>query len=118
MFASNFIVRDSGTTHVRGQDKLTKFAQSATIESGNTMENNFCSVCGTLMYRISSGFPGMLITRLGTVDDLKLVEGKLKPRLEQYAKDRVGWCKGAGESGVKQYAGAGPLGKKDLNAGL
>jgi len=109
MFASNFIIKESDTIHTRGKDKLTKWAQSKTIASGNTMENNFCSVCGSLMYRISSGYPGLLIPRIGTIDDFDLHATKLKPRLEQYTKDRVGWLKGA--EGVRQFEGAGPLGE-------
>lgn len=100
MFASNFIVKDSALKHLSGEDKLTKYAQSKTIESGNTMANFFCSVCGTLMYRRSSGYPGMSITRIGTVDDFKLHETKLKPRIEQYTKDRVSWFHGG--EGVEQ----------------
>ena len=79
--------------HVRGQEKLTKYSTSAPIVSGNTMTNNFCSICGSLMYRISSGFPGKAILRLGQVDDFELHETKLKPRIEQFTKDRVGWLK-------------------------
>ena len=111
MFASNFTVLASETKHVRGRDKLTKFAQSKTIESGNTMENHFCSVCGTLMYRISSGWPELLITRIGTVDDYDLHETVLKPRIEIYAKDRVCWLGGA--EGVEQFGDAGPLGSSE-----
>jgi hypothetical protein len=37
MFASNFIVEEKMTEHARGKDNLTAFAQSKTIESGNTM---------------------------------------------------------------------------------
>lgn len=103
MFASNFIVKDSSLTHLAGQEKLTKYSQSATIATGNTMSNYFCSVCGTLMYRRSSGFPGMSITRIGTVDDFKLHEGKLKPRIEQFTKDRVSWFHGG--QGVEQHEG-------------
>jgi len=108
MFASNFIVQAAETTHVRGQDKLTKFAQSETIESGNTMENHFCSVCGSLMYRISSAFPTLLITRIGTVDDFNLHETTLRPTVEVYTKDRVCWLNGA--EGAEQYKDAGSAG--------
>lgn len=101
MFASNFIVKDKSLSHVRGRDKLTRFAQSKTIETGNEMANYFCSVCGSLMYRVSTGFPGMSIMRIGTVDDFGLHEGKLRPRVEQYIKDRVGWFEG-GEAEVKE----------------
>ena len=37
----------------------------------------------------------MSILRLGTVDDFNLVEKELKPRLEQFTKDRVSWLSGA-----------------------
>jgi hypothetical protein len=110
MFASNFIVKESETVHVRGRDKLTKFAQSKTIESGNTMENHFCSVCGTLMYRISSGFPGMLIPRIGTVDDFDLHDTVLKPENEVYCDNRVSWLNGV--EGAKAHKDAGPLGSE------
>ncbi|CZT18550.1 uncharacterized protein RCC_04394 [Ramularia collo-cygni] len=101
MFASNFIVNDSALTHLRGQDKLTKFSQDKTIESGNNMANYFCSKCGTLMYRVSSGFPGKSIMRIGTIDDFTLHETLLKPRIEQFTKDRVSWL--AGAKGVEQH---------------
>lgn len=75
------------------------------------MTNHFCSVCGTLMYRISSGYPGLLITRIGTVDDFNLQETKLKPRLEQFVKTRSSWLGGCQQFGVRQFEGAGPLGQ-------
>lgn len=106
MFASNFIVKASETTHVRGRDKLTKFAQSKTIASGNTMENHFCSVCGTLMYRISSGIEGMLIPRIGTIDDFDLQETVFAPKQEIFAENRVCWLKGV--EGAKASEGMGP----------
>jgi hypothetical protein len=109
MFASNFIVKESSTTHVRGKEKLVEYGQSKTIASGNTMTNHFCSICGSLMYRVSSGYPGLLITRIGTIDDTELMATKVKPRLEQYTKDRVPWLSPA--EGVRQFADAGPLGQ-------
>jgi len=70
------------------------------------MANHFCSTCGTLMYRIGSAFPGMSILRIGTVDDFNLHETKLRPRVEIFTKDRVGWWHGI--EGVKQFeAGSG-----------
>ncbi|KAF7354780.1 putative glutathione-dependent formaldehyde-activating gfa [Mycena sanguinolenta] len=102
MFASNFTVLDTHLTHLRGRENLTSFSQSHTIASGNTMTNYFCSTCGTLMYRVSSGFPGTSVLRLGTVDDFHLHETKLKPRVEQFTENRVAWLHGA--EGVKQVA--------------
>ncbi|KAJ7179775.1 Mss4-like protein [Mycena filopes] len=91
MFATNFTVQDTHLTHIRGRENLTSFSQARTIQSGSAMTNHFCSTCGTLMYRVSSGGPGKSILRVGTVDDFSLHETKLKPRVEQYVKDRVGW---------------------------
>lgn len=104
MFASNFCVLDEYMTHVRGQDNLKTFSQNKTpITKGNTMTNYFCSTCGSLMYRKGDGFPGTSIMRIGTVDDLNLIETKLKPRIEQFTKDRVAWLHGA--EGVQQVEG-------------
>lgn len=95
MFASNFVVRDDHLQHVRGEDKLTRFKQASTIATGNSMENSFCSACGTLMYRRSSGYPGMSIPRIGTVDDFSLQESVFKPRVETFEKDRCAWVHAA-----------------------
>nr|POE58666.1 hypothetical protein CFP56_68341 [Quercus suber] len=103
MFASNFIIKEAELKHLKGKELLKEFSQSETIATGNTMSNHFCSKCGTLLYRVSSGFPGMYITRIGTVDDFKLHETKLKPKHEQFTKDRVSWLKGA--EGVEQHEG-------------
>lgn len=91
MFATNCVIKNDTLKHVRGQEKLTQFAMTKTIASGDTMTSNFCSICGSLMYRISSGFPGMTILRVGQVDDFEKHETVLKPKLEQFTKDRVGW---------------------------
>ena len=110
MFASNFIVADAGVKHLRGEDKLTRYAQRNTIKSGCEMANFFCSVCGTLMYRVGTGFPGNKVMRIGTIDDFTLHETKLKPRIEQFTKDRVAWFKGG--EGVEQVEGSYYNGKE------
>ena len=56
------------------------------------------------MYRVGSGFPGKSILRIGTIDDFHLHETKLKPRVEQFVKDRVGWL--GGVEGAKQVEGS------------
>ncbi|KAF2233264.1 hypothetical protein EV356DRAFT_503856 [Viridothelium virens] len=100
MFASNFTVEDSHLKHLRGRENLKTYSQSKTVQSGNNMTNHFCSICGSLMYRVSSGWPGKSIMRIGSIDDFHLMETKLKPRVEQFVKQRVDWLKGA--EGVKQ----------------
>ena len=46
----------------------------------------------------------MLVMHVGTVDDFTLHEGALKPRAEQYVKDKIGWLKGI--EGVRQTQGS------------
>ncbi|KAJ7920274.1 Mss4-like protein [Mycena leptocephala] len=103
MFASNFLVADTHLTHLRGGDNLTTYSQSHTIAAGNTMTNYFCSTCGTLMYRITSGYPGISVLRIGIVDDFNLHETQLKPQVEQFVESRVGWLHGL--DGIKQVEG-------------
>lgn len=91
MFASNFTIDDKYLKHERGQDNLTRFAQKKTIASGNEMANYFCKTCGTLLYRVSEGYPGYSILRIGTVDDFTLMETKLRPQIQQFNKDRTSW---------------------------
>ncbi|MDI1490379.1 MAG: hypothetical protein OHK93_001581 [Ramalina farinacea] len=102
MFASNFVIKDDTLEWVRGKDQITKYNMQKTIATGNNMESNFCKICGSLMFRISSGAKGMTILRIGQVDDLHLHETKLKPRLEQFAKDRVAWQQPI--EGMEQHA--------------
>lgn len=103
MFASNFTVADTHLKHLRGRENLTAFGQSKTIASGNLMTNYFCSTCGTLMYRVGSGFPGQSILRIGTVDDFNLHETKLRPQVEQFVENRVAWLRPL--EGVKHAEG-------------
>lgn len=106
MFASNFTVDDKYLKHLRGQDNLSSWGQAKTVASGNKMTNYFCSTCGTLMYRVSSGAPGTSILRIGTVDDFNLHETKLKPQNEFFIERRVAWLSGV--EGAKQVEGFKP----------
>jgi len=103
MFASNITVKTPSLTHTRGLDNLTSYSTSATIGTGNTMTSSFCKTCGTLMYRRSSGFPGLSFCRIGTIDDLALHGGKLKPMAEQFVEGRVEWL--GSVEGVRQWEG-------------
>jgi hypothetical protein len=88
------VITNPHLRHIRGQNHLKTFTQSSTPASGNAMTNFFCDTCGTLMSRTSSGYPDVKILRLGTVDGVKLMEGVLKPRREDFVGDRVMWFKG------------------------
>ncbi|KAH8703212.1 Mss4-like protein [Talaromyces proteolyticus] len=103
MFCSNFTVKDRSLKHLRGEEKLSRYAQNRTIASGAFMEDSFCSICGNLMYRRSTRFPGLSILRIGTVDDFNLHESKLKPQFEQFTEDRVGWFDGVQIEGIPRH---------------
>lgn len=106
MFASNFTIDDEHLKYIRGKDNLKTWGQSHTVaggKPGTSMTNHFCSTCGTLLNRVSSAFPGLNFLRIGTVDDLNLHETKLRPKVEQYTKDRVNWLHPI--DGVKQCEG-------------
>ncbi|KAF2712784.1 hypothetical protein K504DRAFT_480336 [Pleomassaria siparia CBS 279.74] len=94
MFASNFTVRDTHLTHIRGE--VETFSQNHTIASGETMTNYFCPNCGTLI---------CIVVRIGTVDDFSLHETKLLPRVEQFTKDRVSWFTGV--EGAEKFEATG-----------
>ena len=92
-FASNFTIKETHLKWIRGRDNTKEFTQSKTIRSHNDMTNVFCVTCGGLMWRYSSGTPGLLFMRIGSVDDFSLHETKLRPQVEQFIETRVAWLK-------------------------
>jgi hypothetical protein len=89
----NFIVTDEHLKWLRGRDNLTIFSTNKTTLGGNDMANWFCKTCGTLMNRVSSGYPGTNFLRTGTVDDFRLQSTVLKPQHEIFNKNRLDWIK-------------------------
>ncbi|TIA28295.1 hypothetical protein D6C78_10810 [Aureobasidium pullulans] len=92
-YQSNITVLSTHLNHTRGSEHLTTFSETKTIRASTSMKNYFCKTCGTLMYRRGERFPGLMILRTRTVDDLGLAEGRLRPRVEQFIERRVGWSK-------------------------
>ncbi|KEQ91759.1 hypothetical protein AUEXF2481DRAFT_451014 [Aureobasidium subglaciale EXF-2481] len=92
MFTSAFVVKNTALKYVRGENKLTQYSTS--VDAGSTMSSFFCSICGSLMYRRSSGYPDVAVPRIGTIDDLELHETKLRPQVEVYCRSKVGWFGG------------------------
>jgi hypothetical protein len=105
--AANFVIRSDPPhlIHLRGEANLSQFGIASTTRSGLEMVNYFCKTCGTLMYRRGDSIPGLSILRLGTVDDFRLAEGVLKPRVEIFTETRVGWASPA--EGAKQIENKG-----------
>jgi hypothetical protein len=131
MFATNLILKDTTLTQLPSSlSPLTISASSPPVTSSfpsppdtsttapppkmstytrtalstNAMTSHFCPVCGTTLYRTSSGFPGMVVIKIGTIDDLSLADNEiLRPEVEQFVRSRVGWLAhgrhGHGENG-------------------
>ena len=91
MFSSSFIVIDTHLKHLRGEAKLTRSKRKDTIATSNYVENSFCSICGTLVYRRSGGLTGISVPRIGTTDDFSLQKTKFKLRVELFERDRCAW---------------------------
>lgn len=104
MFTSGFTVADTHLKHLRGRENMKTFSLSNSVLSKNTMTSHFCGTCGTLMYRVSTGSPGLSILRIGTVDDFRLHETKLKPTVEQFTAYRASWVHSA--EGAQQFEGS------------
>ncbi|KAF8210816.1 hypothetical protein K438DRAFT_1569543, partial [Mycena galopus ATCC 62051] len=81
MFAPNFAIIEMSLTYVCDCKSLNAFAQSRTIATRNMMTNCCCAVCGTLVYRVGSGFPGMSGLRIANVNHFQLHETNLKPKM-------------------------------------
>ena len=72
--------RSSGTGHSSvigvAREALAVTGETRTYErtalSGNVMIRHFCGTCGTLVYAESSGNPGLVYLRAGTLDDPEL----------------------------------------------
>jgi hypothetical protein len=54
------------------------------------MTNYFCGDCGGLLYRASSGIPGVVAIKVGMIDDIEASEA-YKTVLEQFTRNRVSW---------------------------
>jgi len=82
---TNLMVMIDGLKSTRGTLKTyTKIA-----DSGNKMTSHFCGDCGSTLYRVSSGFPGVVAMRAGCIDYLKVE--KAKPRMEMFCRSHVEW---------------------------
>ncbi|TGJ81094.1 hypothetical protein E0Z10_g7652 [Xylaria hypoxylon] len=92
------MVSSTSVNILQGHEHLTTLVKPDNAASGGAVINTRCDSCGTLMHRVSSGFPGITVVRTGTVEDAGLFETKLRPRTEMFTKYRPSWlqaCEGA-----------------------
>jgi len=85
-YSTNGIYPAKGFTITQGQAK----AYASKGSSGNTITSYFCPDCGSTMWRDGGAFPGLIVLKLGTLDDTNTL-AELKPVNELYVPRRVPW---------------------------
>jgi len=56
-------------------------------DSGNIVSRGFCPTCGSPIYSINSGIPGMVFPRASSLDEPEIV----KPQVVVYTSRAVSW---------------------------
>ena len=87
--------KSTGAGHLTGaafaDDKIAitgaSKGYSYKADSGSTVTNQFCAVCGATTHSQSSSYPGMTMIRLGTLD----ADLAAKPNLKVFQKHKRSW---------------------------
>ena len=99
VFAGHCHCRDcqkaTGTGHVsvmglpRDAVKVTGETRAFTVtgESGQPYTRHFCPTCGSLVFGVSPGRPGMINVTAGSLDDASAFE----PQFSIYTRSRPAW---------------------------
>lgn len=87
--------RESGTGHITAvalpgptlavEGVTQSFTKQA--DSGQTIRNTFCPVCGTTICTHPSGLPGLVLIRAGTLDD----SAGVTPYINMYVASAAPW---------------------------
>ncbi|KAF2735335.1 hypothetical protein EJ04DRAFT_522963 [Polyplosphaeria fusca] len=85
-YSTNAIYQDSGFKVLQGTTKEHK----KVADTGKEIISNFCGDCGSTMWRVGNSFPGLIIIKVGTLDDVNAL-GNAKPDAELFAPQRVEW---------------------------
>lgn len=76
--------------------ELKTYAKQA--NSGNTITNHACATCGSLLYRVSSGYPDVVVIKAGCADGDEAKN--YVPSVELFTRSRMPWI--APIEGAKQ----------------
>ncbi|KAI9874175.1 MAG: hypothetical protein M1830_010101 [Pleopsidium flavum] len=97
-YSTNIAIPDSNFTLVSGTPKTI----SKTGDSGKTITSSFCGDCGTTLLRTGESFPGLVMVKVGVMDDVGAFK-EARPGAELFAKQRVEWVPEV--EGAKQLEG-------------
>lgn len=73
------------------------------VDSGNTIFNHSCKQCGSLLYRTSTGHPGMMVIKAGCIDSEEDPAKTYVPTVETFTRSRAPWIQPI--EGAKQCLG-------------
>jgi hypothetical protein len=90
-FSLNYFMDASSLKIVSGT--LSTWTQ--VVNSRNDMTNHCCGKCGGLLYRTSTGYPGMMAIKVGCIDTVDGVATDVTknyvPDVEIFTRTRVPW---------------------------
>lgn len=97
-FALNILYSDETLKIEKGSLK----SYEVTAGSGNTIVSHFCDDCGSLLYRVSKGYPGTMVIKAGCIDGEDAAMTYV-PDIELFTRSRVPWVPAV--EGAKQEIG-------------
>lgn len=106
VFALNILWSTDGLEVLSGE--LSVWGKKA--NSGNTIYNHSCSKCGSLLYRTSDGFPGVMVIKAGCMDVENATETYV-PDVEIFTRSRAAYIpaiEGAKQDWADFGSGPGP----------
>jgi len=86
-FALNIIIPSETPKVLKGELKVW----GKVVNSGNMMYNHCCGECGTLLYRHSTGYPGVFTVKAGTIDSEEDPSTTFVPDIEIFTRSRVSY---------------------------
>ncbi|KAF2020951.1 hypothetical protein BU24DRAFT_404011 [Aaosphaeria arxii CBS 175.79] len=85
-YSVNAIYAESGLKVTKGTPKTF----SVKADSGNVIDNHFCGDCGSTLWRGGASFPGLVVLKVGTLDDADAINN-YKAGAELFTRSRAPW---------------------------
>ncbi|KAJ3998350.1 Mss4-like protein [Lentinula boryana] len=91
VFTTNVVFPTGSLTMTKGKELLSSFRDGAQ-DSGNALQRNFCSQCGSPLYNDGGDSGKTLAVFYSALTDFGTEDEKdRKPEVEYYTKDRAAW---------------------------
>ncbi|KZT38531.1 hypothetical protein SISSUDRAFT_1004593 [Sistotremastrum suecicum HHB10207 ss-3] len=102
VFTTNLVFPSNSIKVTLGESQISLYIDKLQ-DSGNILKRHFCSNCGSPLYNFGGDFGKTCAVFWGALSEeyvstsegkgewMKFDEGRWKPEVEYYSKDRVGW---------------------------